>query len=84
MASKETIDLPGGLQIEGMLYFPPSADVTIRTTHVIVLGTLKIDTPDIDRLVSSAFMAKTMSSLKIQLDISRWNCVLAFATLDQR
>jgi G8 domain len=52
MDARQTIDLPGGLQIEGMLYFPPSADVTIRTTHVIVLGNLKIDTPDIDNMVT--------------------------------
>jgi hypothetical protein len=45
MDSQDTIELPDGLRIEGMLYFPPSANVSIRTTHVFVVGTLKIDTP---------------------------------------
>ena len=42
----EKLELPHGLQIDGVLYFPPSANVQIRTTHVFVLGMLKIDTPN--------------------------------------
>lgn len=40
------LELPGGLRIEGILYFPPTSSVTIRTTHVWVVGTLKIDVLD--------------------------------------
>eukprot|EP00548_Thalassiothrix_antarctica_P009167 CAMPEP_0194161270 /NCGR_PEP_ID=MMETSP0152-20130528/78848_1 /TAXON_ID=1049557 /ORGANISM="Thalassiothrix antarctica, Strain L6-D1" /LENGTH=1250 /DNA_ID=CAMNT_0038871045 /DNA_START=70 /DNA_END=3824 /DNA_ORIENTATION=- len=40
----ETLELPNGLLIEGMLYFPPSANLTIHTTHVFVMGgILKMD-----------------------------------------
>lgn len=40
-----TIELPKGLLISGMLRFPPSANVNIRTTSVLVEGFLKIATP---------------------------------------
>jgi len=39
------LELPEGLRIEGMLYFPPEANLTIRSTHVHVLGILKMDLP---------------------------------------
>ena len=39
------LELPKGLRIEGMLYFPPESSLTIRTTHVHVLGILKMDLP---------------------------------------
>ena len=41
----EQLDLPKGLRIEGKLYFPSESSITIRTTHVMVLGILKMDTP---------------------------------------
>ena len=43
--------LEHGLRIEGKLYFPSSASVTIRTKFVWVLGLLKMDTPDITNQV---------------------------------
>ena len=39
------LDLPNGLRIEGKLYFPPEASITIRTIFVMVLGILKMDNP---------------------------------------
>jgi len=41
-----TVTLSGGLNIQGKLYFPSSAGLTIRTTHVFVLGVLRMDPPD--------------------------------------
>lgn len=46
-----TVELPGGLLISGMLHFPPSANVHIRTTSVLVEGTLKIETPTLGNQV---------------------------------
>ena len=46
-----TVELPTGLAIEGKLYFPPEASVTIKTKFVWVLGLLKMDTPAVDNLV---------------------------------
>eukprot|EP00547_Thalassionema_nitzschioides_P017582 CAMPEP_0194244958 /NCGR_PEP_ID=MMETSP0158-20130606/12293_1 /TAXON_ID=33649 /ORGANISM="Thalassionema nitzschioides, Strain L26-B" /LENGTH=898 /DNA_ID=CAMNT_0038980567 /DNA_START=451 /DNA_END=3147 /DNA_ORIENTATION=- len=42
----EVVDLPNGLRVDGMLYFPPSSNLTIKTTHVFVIGMLKIDVPN--------------------------------------
>ncbi len=39
------LTLEFGLRVEGKLYFPPSASLTIRTTFVLVLGVLKMDVP---------------------------------------
>lgn len=41
------LDLPNGLRIEGKLYFPPEASITIRTIFVMVLGILKMDNPTV-------------------------------------
>jgi len=41
----ETLSAPNGLDIEGMLYFPPSASGIFETAHIIVQGVLKIDPP---------------------------------------
>lgn len=40
------IDLPNGLSIDGKLFFPKTANVTLRTKFVWVVGILDIDTPD--------------------------------------
>jgi hypothetical protein len=40
-----TVDIPSGLNVEGMLYFPSSANVTIQTPHIFVQGKLKMDPP---------------------------------------
>jgi hypothetical protein len=40
-----TLDLPHGLNVDGMLYFPPTANLEIQTTHVIVVGMFKMETP---------------------------------------
>eukprot|EP00588_Corethron_pennatum_P000369 CAMPEP_0194285494 /NCGR_PEP_ID=MMETSP0169-20130528/30305_1 /TAXON_ID=218684 /ORGANISM="Corethron pennatum, Strain L29A3" /LENGTH=763 /DNA_ID=CAMNT_0039031631 /DNA_START=243 /DNA_END=2534 /DNA_ORIENTATION=+ len=41
----ETLSAPNGLDIEGMLYFPPSASGILEVAHIIVQGVLKIDPP---------------------------------------
>ena len=41
-----TLDLPAGLNVEGMLHFPPSANLTVVTPHVFVQGVLQMDPPD--------------------------------------
>jgi len=41
----ETLSSPNGLDIEGMLYFPPSASGILEVAHIIVQGILKIDPP---------------------------------------
>jgi len=41
----ETLSAPNGLDIEGMLYFPPSASGILEAAHIIVQGVLKIDPP---------------------------------------
>ena len=43
----ELLDLPNGLRIEGKLYFPIEASLTISTIYVMVLGILKIDYPQV-------------------------------------
>ena len=44
-----TLDLSGGgLNVEGMLHFPPSANLTVVTPHVFVQGVLQMDPPDTD------------------------------------
>ena len=43
-----TLDLPAGLNVEGMLHFPPSANLTVVTPHVFVQGILQMDPPDPD------------------------------------
>lgn len=45
------LDLAGGMSIEGKLYFPSTASLTIRTKFVWVIGVLKMDTPEVDNLV---------------------------------
>ena len=40
-----TVDIPAGLNIEGMLFFPSASHVTIETTHMFVQGKLKMDPP---------------------------------------
>lgn len=42
----ETVKIPRGINVEGMLYFPPTANVELRTPHLYVQGTLKIDAPN--------------------------------------
>jgi len=41
----ELLDFPNGLRIEGKLYIPSEASLTISTIYVMVLGILKIDYP---------------------------------------
>jgi len=41
----QQFNLDNGLRIEGKLYFPPEASVTISTIYVMVLGILKMDNP---------------------------------------
>lgn len=48
----EVIELPSGLSINGKLYFPRDANVTLRTTFVWVKGILKIDNPDVGKKVT--------------------------------
>ena len=40
-----TLAFPSGLNVEGMLYIPPSASLTIEATRIVVQGTLKIEPP---------------------------------------
>ena len=37
-----TLSFTNGIDIQGMLYFPSTANVTVETTHVFVQGTLKV------------------------------------------
>lgn len=39
------LEIPGGVNVEGMLRFPPDASVTLRTTHIDVQGVFKTDAP---------------------------------------
>jgi len=41
-----TVEIPRGINVEGMLYFPPTANVELRTPHLYVQGNLKIDAPN--------------------------------------
>jgi len=41
------VTFPGGIDIVGMLRVPSTVNATIRTTHVIIQGVLKVDPPDI-------------------------------------
>ena len=52
------LDLPNGLRIEGKLYFPSDANITIRTIYVMVLGVLKMDTPQIGNQVKFSLHSK--------------------------
>ncbi len=36
-----------GINVEGMLYFPSTANLTLKTTHIIVQGILKMDPPSV-------------------------------------
>lgn len=36
-----------GINVEGMLYFPSTANLTLQTTHIIVQGILKMDPPSV-------------------------------------
>ncbi len=42
----DTVEIPRGINVEGMLYFPSTANVELRTPHLYVQGNLKIDAPD--------------------------------------
>lgn len=42
----ETVEIPRGINVEGMLYFPSTANVEVRTPHLYVQGNLKIDAPN--------------------------------------
>eukprot|EP00559_Dactyliosolen_fragilissimus_P007792 CAMPEP_0184861662 /NCGR_PEP_ID=MMETSP0580-20130426/6290_1 /TAXON_ID=1118495 /ORGANISM="Dactyliosolen fragilissimus" /LENGTH=1463 /DNA_ID=CAMNT_0027359231 /DNA_START=285 /DNA_END=4674 /DNA_ORIENTATION=- len=44
----DTVEIPRGINVEGMLYFPPTANVELRTPHLYVQGNLKIDAPNDD------------------------------------
>ena len=39
------LTFPSGLNVEGMLYVPPSANLTIEATRIIVQGILKVEPP---------------------------------------
>ena len=48
LATSSVIDLRGGINIEGLLHFPPPSagqSIQIQTPHVIVQGELRIDSP---------------------------------------
>ena len=45
-ADGSTLRLPAGLDVEGMLHFPPAANLTLEATHVFVQGILRMDPPD--------------------------------------
>ena len=42
----DTVEIPRGINVEGMLYFPPTANVELRTPHLYVQGNLQIDAPN--------------------------------------
>ena len=42
----DTEEIIRGINVEGMLYFPPTANVELRTPHLYVQGILKIDAPN--------------------------------------
>jgi hypothetical protein len=46
------VDLVNGLRIEGKLYFPRTASLTLKTKFIWVVGKLKMDTPDVDNQVT--------------------------------
>lgn len=46
-----TLAFPRGINVEGMLHFPSSANVVVETTHVFVQGVLKMDAPEGDNEV---------------------------------
>ncbi len=41
-----TVEIPRGINVEGMLYFPPAANVELHIPHLYVQGNLKIDAPN--------------------------------------
>ena len=46
------VDLVNGLRIEGKLYFPSTASLTLKTKFIWVVGKLKMVTPDVDNKVT--------------------------------
>ena len=47
-AGSSVVDLRNGLNIEGLLHFPPppaGQSIRVRTPHVVVQGELRIDSP---------------------------------------
>lgn len=53
------IEYTGGVTISGMLRFPPTANVVIKTTRVIVEGKLKIETPNAGNQVKFTMFGQT-------------------------
>jgi len=45
LTNGKTFSAPNGLDIQGMLYFPPYASGILEAAHIIVQGVLKIDPP---------------------------------------
>mmetsp|Transcript_7650 Transcript_7650/g.10558 ORF Transcript_7650/g.10558 Transcript_7650/m.10558 type:complete len:1025 (+) Transcript_7650:187-3261(+) len=41
-----TKSLPDGINVEGMLHFPSTANLTLETTHIVIQGILQMDPPD--------------------------------------
>ena len=50
-----TLVFPDGIRIEGKLYSPPTASVTLRTTFVLVLGIWEMDEPNSGQVKVSLF-----------------------------
>jgi len=50
-----TVTFDKGLNIQGKLYFPPTASVEIYTTHVFVMGALEMDPPADQNIVKFQF-----------------------------
>jgi hypothetical protein len=46
LSGGSTLLAPTGIDVQGMLYFPPSTHGTLETAHIFVQGVLKIDPPD--------------------------------------
>jgi len=61
-----TLSAPNGLDIEGMLYFPPSASGILEAAHIIVQGVLKIDPPAPTSIFQS--QGRTNGQVKILLN----------------
>lgn len=57
-----TLNFDSGLNIEGMLYFPSTAKVTLQLDHMFVQGTLKMDAPLVGNTVTF-FMTGTENKI---------------------
>lgn len=46
ISNRQVLSAPTGIDVQGMLYFPPSTHGILETSHILVQGILKIDPPD--------------------------------------